>query len=228
MIMISNLFSIFDPSSSLNSNSNWMRSLIILFILAQIYWLVPNNINLITINVIKSLHKELKILLGISSFKGSTIIFISLFLIVVINNFYGLFRYIFTSSRHLTITLSLAIPLWVSFILLGWVNYTKYIFAHIVPHGTPSLLISFIVLIESVSNIIRPGTLAVRLTANIIAGHLLITLLGNQTASASCLLVSVLLFTQILLLLLESGVAIIQAYVIIVLSTLYSREITQH
>jgi len=97
-----------------------------------------------------------------------------------------------------------------------------------VPQGTPTLLISFIVLIESVRNIIRPGTLAVRLTANIIAGHLLITLLGNQTASSSFLLTFILLFIQILLLLLETGVAIIQAYVITVLSTIYSSETTQH
>ena len=43
----------------------------------------------------------------------------------------------------------------------------------------PPILIPFIVCIEIIRNIIRPGTLAVRLTAIIIAGHLLISLLGN-------------------------------------------------
>ncbi|WP_431834057.1 F0F1 ATP synthase subunit A, partial [Escherichia coli] len=52
-------------------------------------------------------------------------------------------------------------------------------FAHLVPQGTPPVLIPFIVCIETIRNIIRPGTLAVRLAANIIAGHLLLTLLGN-------------------------------------------------
>jgi F-type H+-transporting ATPase subunit a len=101
-------------------------------------------------------------------------------------------------------------------------------FAHLVPQSTPAALIPFIVVIETIRNIIRPGTLAVRLAANIIAGHLLITLLGNQTASVSSYLVGILLFVQILLLILESAVATIQAYVFAVLSTLYSREITQH
>lgn len=101
-------------------------------------------------------------------------------------------------------------------------------FAHLVPQRTPGPLIPFIVLIETIRNIIRPGTLAVRLIANIVAGHLLITLLGNQTAVASNIILFGLIFTQILLLTLESAVAIIQAYVFAVLSTLYASEITSH
>jgi F-type H+-transporting ATPase subunit a len=101
-------------------------------------------------------------------------------------------------------------------------------FAHLVPQRTPGPLIPFIVLIETIRNIIRPGTLAVRLIANIVAGHLLITLLGNQTAGASNFILIGLILTQIILLTLESAVAIIQSYVFAVLSTLYAREITSH
>lgn len=96
------------------------------------------------------------------------------------------------------------------------------------PQRTPNLLIPFIVLIESVRNIIRPLTLAVRLIANMVAGHLLIALLGNQTAVSSGFILMGLLLTQILLLVLESAVAFIQSYVFAVLSTLYSREIESH
>lgn len=125
----------------------------------------------------------------------------------------------------MTITLSLALPLWLSFIFFGWINNTKHIFAHLVPQGTPSVLIPFIVIIETISNVIRPGTLAVRLSANIIAGHLLLTLLGNTGNSISTFLLSILIITQLLLLTLETAVAIIQSYVFTILSTLYSREI---
>lgn len=97
--------------------------------------------------------------------------------------------------------------------------------AHIVPLGTPPVLIPFIVLIETIRNLIRPGTLAVRLAANIIAGHLLLVLLGNQGPSLASPLLVILLITQILLLTLESAVAIIQSYVFAVLATLYSREV---
>jgi len=112
--------------------------------------------------------------------------------------------------------------------MFGWVNHTKHMFAHLVPQRTPGALIPFIVLIESIRNFIRPLTLAVRLMANIVAGHLLITLLGNQTAVASGVILGTLILTQIILLTLESAVAIIQSYVFAVLSTLYAREITTH
>ena len=81
------------------------------------------------------------------------------------------------------------------------------------------------VLIETISNLIRPGTLAVRLAANIIAGHLLLVLLGNQGPNLTSVFLTVLIVTQILLLVLESAVAVIQSYVFAVLATLYSSEV---
>ena len=80
-------------------------------------------------------------------------------------------------------------------------------------------------MIETVRNLIRPGTLAVRLSANIIAGHLLLTLLGNIGAHLSTSSVPLLLLLQILLMLLETAVAVIQAYVFAVLTVLYAREV---
>ena len=81
------------------------------------------------------------------------------------------------------------------------------------------------VLIETVRNVIRPGTLAIRLAANIIAGHLLLTLLGNTGPSIGKALIPVLVVSQILLLVLESAVAVIQSYVFAALRTLYAREV---
>lgn len=224
--MITNLFSVFDPSSRiLNISLNWLRTFIGLLIIPIIYWFLPSRYNIIWNSILNILHKEFKILLGISGHNGTTLIFISLFSIILFNNFIGLFPYIFTSTSHLTLTLTLALPLWISFIIYGWLNHTNHIFAHLVPQGTPAILIPFIVCIETIRNVIRPGTLAVRLTANIIAGHLLLTLLGNTGPRISSIIISILLITQILLLILESAVAIIQSYVFAVLRTLYSREV---
>ena len=226
--MITNLFSVFDPSSSIFISANWVRSLIIVLIIIPIFWIIPTKI-LITINLITSkLFQEFKTLLGPTSSEGRTLPFIALFIFILINNFMVLFPYVFTASSHIALTLTLRLPLWISFIIFGWFNHTKHIFAHLVPQRTPAALIPFIVLIERISNVIRPLTLAVRLIANIVAGHLLITLLGNQTARSSGIILITLLFTQILLLTLESAVAVIQSYVFAVLSTLYAREITSH
>lgn len=226
--MITNLFSVFDPAANFNISFNWLRSFLLLIFFLPLFWLVPNKFSLVFSSLTNKLHSEFKTLLGPSSFQGSTIIFIALFFFILTNNLLGLFPYIFTASSHLTITLTLALPLWLTFILFGWINYTNHIFAHLVPQSTPSALIPFIVLIESIRNVIRPITLSVRLIANIVAGHLLITLLGNQTAVASNIILCTLIFTQILLLTLERAVAVIQSYVFAVLTTLYSSEITSH
>lgn len=224
--MITNLFSVFDPSTNIFSISlNWLRTFIGLLIIPSIYWFLPSRINILWNKILLTLHNEFKTLLGSIGHKGSTFIFISLFSIILYNNFIGLFPYIFTRTSHLIFTLTLALPLWLRFIIYGWLNHTQHIFAHLVPQGTPNVLIPFIVCIETIRNIIRPGTLAVRLAANIIAGHLLLTLLGNTGPSITYFIILILIARQILLLILESAVAIIQSYVFAVLRTLYSREV---
>lgn len=224
--MITNLFSVFDPTSRIiNLSLNWLSTFLGVLLLPSAFWLIPSRYSLVWNKISLTLHKEFNTLLGPTGYPGSTFIFISLFSIILFNNFLGLFPYIFTSSSHLTFTLALALPLWLSFMLYGWINHTQHIFAHLVPQGTPPVLIPFIVCIETISNIIRPGTLAVRLAANMIAGHLLITLLGNTGPSLSLTILSFLIIGQIALLVLESAVAIIQSYVFAVLSTLYSSEV---
>lgn len=222
--MIRNLFSSFDPSTVIFS-LNWARSLIIIILIPYSYWLVPSRLSIIWIKIINTIHKEIKILISNNKSQGLTLIFIRLFLLIIINNFIGLFPYIFTRSRHIVINLALALPLWITFIIYGWINNSIIIFAHLVPQGTPPILIPFIVCIETIRNIIRPGTLAIRLSANIIAGHLLITLLGRIGPSLSFTLINLLIITQIILLILEIAVSIIQAYVFTILTTLYSREV---
>nr|YP_010865881.1 ATP synthase F0 subunit 6 [Panorpa dispergens]WGT92092.1 ATP synthase F0 subunit 6 [Panorpa dispergens] len=224
--MMTNLFSVFDPSTNiLNLSLNWMSTFLGLLMIPSLYWLIPSRYNLIWNNIMITLHNEFKTLLGPTGHVGSSFMFISLFSIILFNNFLGLFPYIFTSSSHLTLTLALALPLWLSFMIYGWINHTQHMFAHLVPQGTPAILMPFMVCIETISNIIRPGTLAVRLAANMIAGHLLLTLLGNTGPSLSYSILSLLIIAQIALLVLECAVAIIQSYVFAVLSTLYSSEV---
>merc|ERR1711970_1677949 len=86
-------------------------------------------------------------------------------------------------------------------------------------------LIPVIVIIETVSNVIRPGTLSIRLAANIVAGHLLLTLLGSQGPNAQGIVLLVLIGRLILLLCLELAVACIQAYVFTILRSLYLNEL---
>nr|YP_009498539.1 ATP synthase F0 subunit 6 [Alpheus hoplocheles]AWK60854.1 ATP synthase F0 subunit 6 [Alpheus hoplocheles] len=223
--MMTNLFSSFDPLSSVfNMSLNWLSTFLGLMLIPYAFWAIPSRWSLLWSSLMSTLHKEFKTLLGTNN-PGSTIVFVSIFSLIVFNNFLGLTPYVFTSTSHLALTLSLSLPLWLSFMLFGWINHTQHMFAHLVPAGTPGPLMPLMVLIETISNVIRPGTLAVRLAANMIAGHLLLTLLGNTGPSLQYSLLSLLLLAQILLLILESAVAVIQSYVFAALSTLYAGEV---
>nr|QWC54916.1 ATP synthase F0 subunit 6 [Megalothorax incertus] len=219
-----NLFSVFDPSSSLITN--WTSLILVTLLLPQTFWVMGSKASSILSMVCSKLHSEFKILVNQDLTPGLTKIFIAMLLLIATNNAMGLLPYTFTATSHLAPSMAMSLPLWLGLMLYGWFNHTKHMLAHLVPQSTPPVLMPFMVVIETVSNLIRPLTLAVRLTANMIAGHLIMTLLGNQMADNSMIMSGfVLLVTQVTLLILESAVALIQSYVFTVLACLYSSEV---
>jgi len=175
------------------------------------------------------LKSEFEAIFGYYILPRTTIIFISLFSFILFSNFLGLFPHIFTRTSHLSMTLSLSFPLWLGRIRYNlWFQLNSF-FAHLVPEGTPRVLIPVIVIIETVRNIIRPGTLGVRLAANIIAGHLLLTLLGSQM-ERNIFRVKILFLLRALLILvrLELAVSCIQSYVFVILRSLYLNEVASN
>nr|WEY05560.1 ATP synthase F0 subunit 6 [Lepisiota frauenfeldi] len=222
--MMTNLFSIFDPSTSINLSLNWLSTMIIFMIFPFQYWLIPSRYQMFLNIIMMFILKEFKILINYSF--SNLIIFLSLFFFILSNNFMGLFPYIFTATSHLSICLSLSLTLWLSMILFSVMNFLNDLLSHLTPTGTPFILMPFMVIIESISLIIRPFTLAIRLTANMIAGHLLLSLLGSSGQVINNLLIMlIMMFSQILLFILELSVSLIQAYVFSILSTLYSKEV---
>merc|ERR1712024_255138 len=150
------------------------------------------------------------------------------FFFIIFSNFIGLIPYIFTRTSHLSITIVLALPIWLGTILYSIVFQYNNLLAHLVPLGTPSFLIPIIVVIETVRNIIRPITLSIRLAANMVAGHLLLPLLGSQGPNIRIIIIRVLLLRLVLLLILEVAVACIQFYVFTILSSLYLNELMRN
>nr|YP_009422174.1 ATP synthase F0 subunit 6 [Reduvius tenebrosus]AGO28024.1 ATP synthase F0 subunit 6 [Reduvius tenebrosus] len=222
--MMSNLFSTFDPATTINLSFNWTSTFLGFIIIPHLFWLIPSRYSSMIKMAYTKLHQEFKLLLGPNTM-GFTILFISLFMFILMNNMMGLMPYVFTSSSHLVYTMTLALPLWMSLMIFGWINHTQHMFAHLIPEGSPPVLMPFMVCIETISNIIRPGSLAVRLTANMIAGHLLMCLLGKDMMNMNELVIPMIMSIQIMLMLFETAVSIIQAYVFSVLSTLYTSEV---
>nr|YP_009236605.1 ATP synthase F0 subunit 6 [Trimeresurus sichuanensis]AMJ16541.1 ATP synthase F0 subunit 6 [Trimeresurus sichuanensis] len=152
-----------------------------------------------------------------------------LILMILLSNLLSLLPYTFTSTSQLSMNMALALPLWLATIITGLKNKLSLTLAHLLPEGSPTPLIPFMILIETVSLLMRPIALGVRLTANITAGHLLMMMVSSATINLINTYVSIsslALILLFLLTLLELAVACIQAYVFVLLVILYLQENT--
>nr|YP_010130631.1 ATP synthase F0 subunit 6 [Diploderma micangshanensis]QPZ51730.1 ATP synthase F0 subunit 6 [Diploderma micangshanensis] len=148
-------------------------------------------------------------------------------LLLIMLNTTGLLPYTYTPTTQLSMTLALAIPLWTATVLTGARNYPTRSVAHLLPEGTPTLLVPILILIETASLLIRPVALGVRLMANLTAGHLLLQLISTATLATLAITPITSIFLAALLVLLttlEMAVAMIQAYVFTLLVSLYLQE----
>nr|YP_003377678.1 ATP synthase F0 subunit 6 [Scomber australasicus]BAI65897.1 ATP synthase F0 subunit 6 [Scomber australasicus] len=151
----------------------------------------------------------------------------SLMLFLISLNMLGLLPYTFTPTTQLSLNMGLAVPFWLATVIIGMRNQPTESLGHLLPEGTPTLLIPVLIIIETISLFIRPLALGVRLTANLTAGHLLIQLIATAASVLLPLMPTVAILTGILLFLLtllEVAVAMIQAYVFVLLLSLYLQE----
>nr|WIL08981.1 ATP synthase F0 subunit 6 [Phyllopteryx taeniolatus]WIL09852.1 ATP synthase F0 subunit 6 [Phyllopteryx taeniolatus] len=155
------------------------------------------------------------------------LMFSSLMIFLLSLSMLGLLPYTFTPTTQLSLNMGLAVPLWLATVIVGMRNQPTHSLGHLLPEGTPTLLIPVLIVIETISLFIRPLALGVRLTANLTAGHLLIQLIATAAFVLLPLMPAVALMTTMLLLLLtllEVAVAMIQAYVFVLLLSLYLQE----
>lgn len=219
-MIITNLFSVFDPTIRLFSFS-WLIGVIVLLYAPFSYWLARSFL-LIYSSFLTFIMGEVNYV--IKPVKGVYIFIGSIFSVICLFNFLALFPFIFSLTSHLLVTLPFSYIFWIAIIFFSWFSSLKHFFSHLIPVGTPFMLIRFIVVVEILRNFIRPLALTFRLTANIMAGHLLISLIGGALLS---LPFSGMLFSSVfqsLLVFIELGVSLIQAYVFSTLLMLYISE----
>nr|ACO06126.1 ATP synthase F0 subunit 6 [Cephalonomia gallicola] len=220
--MTMNLFTIFDPSTSLKLSFNWISLLMPMILIPKMYWLTPSKIQSIFNLINMKMFNEYKNLSN--KYFTNIFMFNKLMMFILLLNFMSLMPYIFNSTSHMSVTMSMSLPIWMTLMLYGWIKKFNMMLYHMVPKNTPTLLMPLMVLIETISNLIRPLTLSIRMSANMIAGHLLMSLISNQFYNNMNLFMMILLI-QTLLMILEMSVNCIQAYVFSTLSILYSNEI---
>nr|YP_009990862.1 ATP synthase F0 subunit 6 [Ceuthmochares aereus]QNN84215.1 ATP synthase F0 subunit 6 [Ceuthmochares aereus] len=187
---------------------------------------VTNRLSTLQSWLLHLITKQLMIPLNNKGHKWALIL-TSLTMLLLSINLLGLLPYTFTPTTQLSMNMALAFPLWLATLLTGLRNQPSISLGHLLPEGTPTPLIPALIMIETISLLIRPLALGVRLTANLTAGHLLIQLISTAALALLPILPTVSILTAMILLLLtilEIAVAMIQAYVFVLLLSLYLQE----
>nr|YP_010610621.1 ATP synthase F0 subunit 6 [Opisthoteuthis californiana]WAP91376.1 ATP synthase F0 subunit 6 [Opisthoteuthis californiana] len=228
--MMMDIFSSFDDHNSTIFSMYllmWIVSVWSLFFINSSMWILPSNIfnsisypkHIINIQMTRSFSMNMG---------GFSLILSSLFITIINFNLLGLLPYMFSLTSHLSMSFCLSLPLWLSLIISSYQNNYYSSFASLLPTGTPSFLIMFLPIIELLSISVRPVTLAIRIAANISAGHIILTLIGNYLTfsilSFNILTMILIMIIQTMYFMFEIGIGIIQGYIFTLLITLYTDD----
>lgn len=228
--MLVDIFSSFDDNNQVFMSLYvliWEFSLIRILIFSSWYWLATPRYNIVIKLFKETVSSQIfrSFGLGIGGFVN---ILRALFLFLIFINLIGLIPYVFRTTRHLVVSFSLGLPFWLSLIISAVFFNPTSVIARLLPIGAPAPLNPFLVIIETVSILVRPITLSIRLTANIRAGHIILTLIGNYLTArfflSSVFSILFLIFIQVFYTIFEFGISLIQAYIFCLLITLYSDE----
>nr|QXJ42318.1 ATP synthase F0 subunit 6 [Sepiadariidae sp. GS-2020] len=228
--MMVDIFSSFDDHNSTLFSMHimtWILSLWSLLFINSSYWINTSNLTnmlslpkqIINIQITRSYSMNMG---------GFNLLTSSLFITIINFNMMGLIPYVFSVTSHLSMTFVLALPLWMSLIMSSYMNNPYSTLASMLPLGTPTFLIPFLPVIEFLSILVRPVTLSIRLAANISAGHIILTLIGDYLTismlSNSYLTSLLVVVIQTGYFIFEIGIGVIQGYIFSLLITLYTDD----
>ncbi len=149
---------------------------------------------------------------------------LSIFLFLLACNILGLLPYSFTATSHIAITFTLAMIVFFSVTIVGFIKHGTKFLSLFLPHGIPLWLAPLMIIIELFAFLARPVTLSLRLVANMIAGHVLLKVLAGFMVSLMFLLKPLPLPLIVILCGFELCVALLQAYIFALLSCVYLND----
>lgn len=154
----------------------------------------------------------------------------SIFMFILFGNLLGMVPVFFTFTSHIIVTFALGMLVFLVVTGIGFARHGLKFFGLFLPHGVPKILAPMIVCIELISYLIRPATLAVRLFANMLAGHILLKIFAlftvNLLAFGFIGLIGgvVPLAVNVALIALEFFVAMLQAFIFTLLTCVYLND----
>lgn len=219
---------------------NYIISLfvLILFILFVTFMLNLKNIMFLTQSFVQIIFEELYIFvlnvikqnignLGIIYFP----IVFNVFYFIYFINIGGLIGYNLQLTSHIFVTFTISISLFIGVIIIGIYNLKRKFLNQFIPKDAPKLLFPLLVVIETISYVIRPFTLGIRLFANMFSGHVLLFVIISFVIviiEKKMLIFKIFLIFPIMLLFfimtLELLIMFLQAYVFIILFCVYLND----
>lgn len=192
--------------------------------------MVPGRTQLIAEGAYNFIHSMVRDAAGAEGVKKFFPFVFSLFIFIFMANMLGMFPYWFTPTSQIVVTASLALIVFATVIIVGVTKNGFKFLKLFAPSGVPIYILWFVVLIEIISFFSRPLSHAVRLWANVFAGHVLLKVFASFVpmmvgAGAIGVLGSILpLGMTVALYALEFLVAFLQAYVFALLTCIYLND----
>lgn len=207
-----------------NSSMMMVLAVIISWLLLEGNKLIPNRWQFLIEFIYINIYSVVQDNLGKEGQKFFPFV-LCLFIFIALLNIFGLFPYVFVPTAQIVITLGISVSIIIAVTLLGVLKFKLNFFSILMPAGVPLVLAPFLVVIETASYLIKAISLGVRLAANISAGHLLFAILSgfafNMLSSGMIVSSLVPMLIMVFITLLEIMVAVIQAYVFCLLTTIY-------
>ena len=154
----------------------------------------------------------------------------TLFMFVLVANLFGMIPYFFTVTSHIVVTAALALLVILTVTIYGFYKNGTHFFNLFVPSGVPAPIVPLVTLIEIISFLSRPLSLAVRLFANMLAGHITLKVFAGFVVTLTSFgffgsLGALLPLAMVVALTaLEFLVAFLQAYVFTILTCMYLND----
>lgn len=214
---------------SFTNSSLWMAIAItgiaaFLFIGTARPQLVPNRMQAAVEYIYDFIREMLHDNVGPEGKRYAPLIF-SLFIFVLTCNLLGLIPFVgaFTPTSHVAVTLGLAMIVFITVVIVGFARHGFHFLTLFIPKDAPIVLVPLVAAIEFVSFLSRPFTLAIRLFANMTAGHVLLKVFGSFVVALGVFGV-IPLGVNVALSALEVMIAVVQAYVFALLASIYLND----
>jgi F-type H+-transporting ATPase subunit a len=146
----------------------------------------------------------------------------TLFIFLLFCNVLGMIPTSFTVTSHIIVTFAMAICVFVGVTIIGFITHGTHFLSLFLPEGTPWWMMPLMIVIELVSYLARPISLSIRLAANMLAGHLLLKIVAGFVMIG---LLGIFPFAFLLIFTaFEIFIACLQAYIFAMLSCIYLND----